>query len=58
MGLDAESALRRATTKFAARYEATAALAAERGLDMERLTPEELLALYDEAKASGDADRT
>jgi tetrapyrrole methylase family protein/MazG family protein len=58
LDLDAESALRRATTKFAARYEATVALAAARDLDMEQLTPEELLALYGEAKASLDAGRT
>jgi tetrapyrrole methylase family protein/MazG family protein len=54
LGLDAESALRRATSKFAARYEATAALAAERGLVMQDLPPDELLALYDEAKAASD----
>jgi tetrapyrrole methylase family protein/MazG family protein len=50
LGLDAESALRRATAKFARRYEATAALAAARGVAMEALEPEALLALYEEAK--------
>jgi MazG family protein len=50
LGLDAESALRRATSRFAARYERTAALAAERGLEMEHLTEDELLALFREAR--------
>ena len=50
LGLDAESALRRATTRFAARAEGTLALATERGLDPADLSDEELLALYAEAK--------
>jgi tetrapyrrole methylase family protein/MazG family protein len=50
LGLDAESALRRATTRFADRAERTLALAAERGLDPESLGEDELLALYREAK--------
>ena len=49
-GLDAESALRRATATFATRAERTFALAVERGLDPERLNEDELLALYREAK--------
>jgi len=49
-GLDAESALRRATATFATRAERTFALAVERGLDPERLDEDELLALYREAK--------
>jgi len=52
LGLDAESALRRATTTFAARFEATAALAEARGLDMTALAPEELVSLYEEARTS------
>jgi tetrapyrrole methylase family protein/MazG family protein len=56
LDLDAESALRRATTKFATRYEATAALAAARGLDMETMDPGALLALYEEAKAASPAE--
>jgi tetrapyrrole methylase family protein/MazG family protein len=57
LGLDAESALRRATTRFAGRTERTLALAAERGIDPETLDEEELLALYREAKdpTVGDA---
>jgi tetrapyrrole methylase family protein/MazG family protein len=49
-GLDAESALRRATATFATRAERTFALAVQRGLDPERLNEDELLALYREAK--------
>ena len=45
-GLDAESALRRATTKLADRAERTLALATQRGLDPESLDEETLLALY------------
>jgi MazG family protein len=54
LGVDAESALRRATAKFADRYERTSALAAERGLDMETMTEEDLLALYHEARRQPD----
>jgi MazG family protein len=50
LGLDAESALRRATTRLAGRAERTLALANERGLDPEGLTEDELLTLYREAK--------
>lgn len=53
-GLDAESALRRATTRFAARAERTLALATERGLAPETLGDDELLALYAEVKEPGD----
>jgi tetrapyrrole methylase family protein/MazG family protein len=53
MGLDAESALRRATTRFAARAERTLAAATARGLDPEALSEDELLALYTEAKDAG-----
>ena len=50
LGLDAESALRRATGTFAARAERTFALAVERGLDPAALGEDELLALYREAR--------
>jgi tetrapyrrole methylase family protein/MazG family protein len=53
LGLDAESALRRATTRFADRAECTFALATERGLDPGALDEEELLSLYHEAKLAG-----
>ena len=53
LGLDAESALRRATARFADRAERTFALATERGLDPEALDEAELLSLYREAKAAG-----
>ena len=54
LGLDAETALRRSTTRFADRYEATAALAASRGLELSDLEPEAVLAIYEEAKAGSD----
>jgi MazG family protein len=54
LGLDAESALRRATTRFAARTERTFALATSRGLDPETLSEEQLLSLYGQAKAAGE----
>jgi MazG family protein len=54
MGADAESALRRATARFAARAEGTFALATERGLDLDALSDEELLALSAEVKRPGD----
>jgi tetrapyrrole methylase family protein / MazG family protein len=56
LGLDAESALRRATTRFAGRTERTLALAAERGLDPEALGEDELLELYREAKGTREPD--
>ena len=52
-GADAETALRRTVRSFSERYERTAALASERGLDLEVLTDVELRVLWDEAKGSG-----
>lgn len=54
LGLDAEAALRLATTRFAGRTERTFALAASRGLDPATLSDDELLALYAEAKDAED----
>jgi len=54
LGLDAESALRRATTRFADRAERTLALATDRGLDPEALGESELLDLYREAKRAAE----
>ena len=51
LGVDPESALRRATTRFAGRAERTLALAEERGLDPAVLSDDELLALYREARS-------
>lgn len=51
LGIDAESALRRATTTFAGRAERTLALASRRGLDPATLSDDELLALYREARS-------
>jgi tetrapyrrole methylase family protein / MazG family protein len=50
LGVDAESALRRTTTSFAQRYERMAAIAAERGIDLEAIPEDALLALFEEAR--------
>jgi tetrapyrrole methylase family protein/MazG family protein len=51
-GIDAESALRRTTRTFAERYESMLGLARKRGLDLEHLTEDELLALFREARTA------
>jgi len=51
LGIDAEEALREANRRFAARFQRVEALAAERHLDLGSLTPPELDALWEEAKA-------
>jgi tetrapyrrole methylase family protein / MazG family protein len=50
LGVDAESALRRTTRTFADRYERFVALAAVRGVDVERAPESELRALFREAR--------
>jgi MazG family protein len=57
--LDAETALNRATDKFAARFRAVEALAQERSLTLENMTLAELDVLWEEVKArtKRDADR-
>jgi uncharacterized protein YabN with tetrapyrrole methylase and pyrophosphatase domain len=50
MGVDPESALRRTTTRFADRFERMRALADERGLDIESMSDEELLAFFRESR--------
>jgi uncharacterized protein YabN with tetrapyrrole methylase and pyrophosphatase domain len=50
LGVDAESALRRTTRTFGERYERFVALAAERGVDVERAPEAELRALFREAR--------
>jgi tetrapyrrole methylase family protein/MazG family protein len=50
-GIDAETALRRTITGFAARYERFTELAAERGIDVEGSDEATLRALFREAKA-------
>jgi uncharacterized protein YabN with tetrapyrrole methylase and pyrophosphatase domain len=50
LGVDAESALRRTTRTFSARYERMMALAIERGIDMSAMTDEDLLGLFSEAR--------
>ena len=50
LGVDAESALRRTTRGFAERYERFRTLAAERGLDLEHVSEDEVRALFQEAR--------
>ncbi len=50
LGVDAESALRRTTRTFAERYERFAAMATERGIDVETAPEDELRALFREAR--------
>ena len=50
LGVDAESALRRTTRGFAERYERFRALAVERGLDPDRISEDEVHALFREAE--------
>jgi len=50
LGVDAESALRRTTRTFGDRYERVMELAAERGLALEEMSEDELLALFREAR--------
>jgi tetrapyrrole methylase family protein / MazG family protein len=57
LGVDPESALRRTTRGFAARYERTRQLARERGLDLEAMDEAELRALFREARDAAPPDR-
>jgi MazG family protein len=50
LGVDAESALRRTVRRFAERYERFTALVAERGLDVDAMSEEEVRALFREAR--------
>ncbi|MGZ4149301.1 MAG: nucleoside triphosphate pyrophosphohydrolase [Actinomycetota bacterium] len=50
LGVDAESALRRTTRTFGDRYERFATMAAERGIDVETASEDELRALFREAR--------
>jgi tetrapyrrole methylase family protein/MazG family protein len=50
LGVDAESALRRTTRGFAERYERFRALAAERGLDLDLVSEDEVRDLFREAR--------
>jgi tetrapyrrole methylase family protein / MazG family protein len=49
---DAETTLRAACDKFVARFDEVARLAASRGLDLKSMTPSEIDALWNEAKAA------
>ncbi len=50
IGRDAELTLRRACDKFVARFEAVERLASSRGLELRNLSPEQVEALWQEAK--------
>ncbi len=50
IGANAEETLRRACDKFVARFEEVGRIAAERGLELERLEPDRVEALWQEAK--------
>lgn len=50
IGHNAEETLRRACDKFAGRFEAVEKLAASRGLDLKKLSPEQIESLWQEAK--------
>ncbi len=52
IGMDAEQTLRAACDKFVARFDQVAAIAASRGLDLKAMTPSEIDALWNEAKAA------
>jgi len=49
---DAETTLRAACDKFVARFDEVSRLAASRGLDLKSMTPSEIDALWNEAKAA------
>jgi uncharacterized protein YabN with tetrapyrrole methylase and pyrophosphatase domain len=52
IGKDAEQTLRAACDKFVARFDEVARIAAARGLDLKSMTPSEIDALWNEAKAA------
>ena len=52
IGTDAERTLRAACDKFVARFDEVARIAASRGLDLKAMTPSEIDALWNEAKAA------
>jgi tetrapyrrole methylase family protein/MazG family protein len=52
LGLDAEEALRQASHKFRHRFGAVESHARERGIDMHAASRDDLMALWDEAKAA------
>ncbi len=52
IGMDAEQTLRAACDKFVVRFDEVARIAASRGLDLKTMTPSEIDALWNEAKAA------
>ncbi|MGA7871948.1 MAG: nucleoside triphosphate pyrophosphohydrolase [Candidatus Binatus sp.] len=55
IGKDAEQTLRAACDKFVTRFDQVTRLAASRGLDLKAMTPSEIDALWNEAKAASRA---
>src|SRR5216684_749118 len=53
IGHSAEETLRRSCDKFTTRFAAVERLVAERGLDLQKLTPDEIESLWQQAKLSG-----
>ena len=54
LGVDAETALRKANARFAHRFRSMERVARERGLDMAALPMDELEALWQEVKSYGE----
>jgi tetrapyrrole methylase family protein/MazG family protein len=54
LGIDVETALRKANARFARRFRGMERMARQRGLDMAALTMDELEALWQEAKSSDE----
>ena len=57
LGVDPETALRKASTRFSRRFRGVERMARERGLDMAALTIDELEALWQEAKKPGFSEK-
>ncbi len=57
IGKDAEQTLRAACDKFVGRFDEVARIAAARGLDLKSMTPSEIDALWNEAKAATSTDK-
>jgi len=53
IGHSAEETLRRSCDKFTTRFAAVERIVAERGLDLQKLTPDEMESLWQQAKLSG-----
>jgi len=56
LGVEPETALRKANARFAARFRAMEELARQRGLDMTQMSIAELDRLWEEIKANANAE--